>query len=75
MQKKPQHLLRLFRFVHGEKGLALACFEPALRLVDHIDTALTAHDAAVAVPALERAERVLDLHGLLLIRGAQLERR
>jgi hypothetical protein len=37
-------------------GSALTGFEPALRLVDHIDTALTAHDAAIAVTLLERAE-------------------
>jgi hypothetical protein len=43
---------------------ALACFKAALGLVDHIDTALTTHNAAVTVPVLERAERVLDLHGL-----------
>ncbi len=35
---------------------ALTGFEPALRLVDHIDAALTAHDAAIAVALLERAE-------------------
>jgi hypothetical protein len=43
-------------------GSALAGFEPALRLVDDVDTALAAHDAAIAVTLLERAERVLDLH-------------
>jgi hypothetical protein len=42
---------------------ALACLEPALGLVDHVDPALAAHDAAIAVALLERAERVLDLHG------------
>ena len=41
---------------------ALAGFEPALRLVDDVDAALAAHDTAVAVTLLERAERVLDLH-------------
>jgi hypothetical protein len=35
---------------------ALAGFEPALGLVDHIDPALTAHDAAIAMALLERAE-------------------
>ena len=43
---------------------ALTGFEPALGLVDHIDPTLTAHDATIAVTLLERAERVLDLHGL-----------
>ena len=43
-------------------GSALAGFELALRLVDHIDAALAAHDAAIAMTLLERAERVTDLH-------------
>lgn len=38
------------------KRLALTGFEPALGLVDNIDPALTAHDAAIAVALLERAE-------------------
>ena len=46
-------------------GLALTGFEPALRLVDHIDAALTAHDAAIAVALLERAEGVTYLHGFV----------
>ncbi len=49
------------------RDLTLAGFETWLCLVDYIDAALTAHDAAIAVTALERAERVTDLHGLLLI--------
>ena len=47
--------------------LALASFELALRLVDNVDAAFATHNAAITVPVLERAERVLDLHGLLLI--------
>ncbi len=43
--------------------LALAGFELALRLVDHVDAAFATHNTAVTVPVLERAERVLDLHG------------
>ena len=43
--------------------LALASFELALRLVDHVDAAFATHNAAITVPVLERAERVLDLHG------------
>ena len=43
-----------------------------LGLVDHVDPALAAHDAAIAMALLERAERVLDLHGLLLRRGAAM---
>ena len=50
---------------------ALTGFEPALGLVDHVDAAFAAHDTAIAVPVLERTERVLDLHGPLLnCRGA-----
>jgi hypothetical protein len=44
----------------------LTGFEPTLCLVDDVDAAFAAHDTAVAMPVLERAERVLDLHGLLL---------
>ena len=50
--------------------LALASFELALRLVDHVDAAFATHNTAVTVPVLERAERVLDLHGLSPICGA-----
>ena len=42
--------------------LALTGFKAALRLVDDVDAALTAHDTAIAVTLLERAERVLDFH-------------
>ncbi len=41
-------------------------FKPTLRLVDHIDAALTAHDAAIAMALLERAEGVTYLHGRVL---------
>ena len=41
---------------------ALAGFEPALGLVDHVYAAFAAHDPAIAVPVLQRTERVLDLH-------------
>ena len=43
-------------------GSALAGLEPALGLVDHIDPALAAHDAAIAVALLERTERVANFH-------------
>ena len=53
--------------------LALTGFEPALRLVDHIDAALTAHDAAITVTLLERAEGVAYLHGSVpSCRGARI---
>jgi hypothetical protein len=41
----------------------LTGFEPALRFVDHINAAFATHNAAITMPVLERAERVLDLHG------------
>ena len=41
---------------------ALTCFEPTLRLVDHIDTALAAYHTAIAMPVLQRAERVANFH-------------
>ena len=51
---------------------ALTSFETTLGLVDHVDAALPAHDAAVAVALFERAERVCDLHlGLSSYRGAR----
>ena len=49
---------------------ALACLEPALCLVDHVDTALAAHHAAVAMTGLQRTKRVPDFHALSPIRGA-----
>jgi hypothetical protein len=42
---------------------ALASFELALRFVDHVNAAFATHDPAITVPVLQRAERVLDLHG------------
>jgi N-formylglutamate amidohydrolase len=41
----------------------LAGFEPALRFVDHVNAAFATHNTAVAVPILERAERIANLHG------------
>ena len=51
--------------------LALTGFKALLRLVDHIDAALAAHNLAVAVPQLQRAKRVFDLHGSSPCRGAR----
>ena len=34
-----------------------------MRLIDHVDAAFSAHNTAVAVPVLERAERITNLHG------------
>ena len=41
---------------------ALARLVLPLHLVDHVDAALAAHDAAVLVPRLQRPQRVADLH-------------
>ncbi len=48
------------------RGLALTCLEAALRLVDHVDAAFATYHAAITVPVLQRAERVLDFHRPLL---------
>ena len=48
------------------KRSALTSFVTLLGLVDNIDPALAAHDLAIAVTLLERAERVCDFHGALL---------
>ena len=54
-------------------GLALTSFKPTLRLVDYIDAALTAHDAAIAVTLLERTEGVTNFHGACpSCRGARI---
>lgn len=44
-------------------ALALAGFEPALRLVDDVYAALATHNAAITMPVFERTERVANLHG------------
>jgi len=52
-------------------ALALAGFEPTLGLVDYIDPAFTAHDAAIAVAVLQRPEGVANFHEFYpLSRGA-----
>src|SRR4051812_34255461 len=43
---------------------ALAGLETALHLVDHIDPALAADEAVVAVATAQRFQRVTDLHGI-----------
>jgi hypothetical protein len=42
--------------------LSLTRFEPALRLVDHIDTAFAPHDAIVAMAGAQGFERIADFH-------------
>ena len=51
-------------------GSALAGFEPALGLVDHIDATLAAHHAAIAMTGFQRTKRVPDFHTLSPFRGA-----
>src|SRR5690606_33237632 len=48
--------------VKGARASALAGLEARSGLVDDVDAALAANHAVVAVTALERLERVLDLH-------------
>src|SRR5947208_15660619 len=43
--------------------LALARLEARVGLVDDVDAALAAHDAAILVAQLHRLERMTDLHG------------
>ena len=58
----------------ANRVLALAGFEPALRLVDHVDAALAAHNPAIPVARLQGAKRVLDLHVSLQCRPARVRR-
>ena len=60
-QKKPPRKERPFDN-NLQKHLALARFELALRLVDHINAAFASYDAAITVPVLQRAERVTNFH-------------
>jgi hypothetical protein len=48
------------------RALALASFEPAIRLVDDVSTAAPTDHAAIAVARLERLQAVADLHGARL---------
>ena len=50
--------------------LALTGLVALLRLVDHIDAAFTAHNLAIAVTRLQRAERVRNFHRPSPVRGA-----
>jgi hypothetical protein len=42
---------------------ALTGLETALRLIDDVDAALTAHETVVAMAAAERFQRITDFHG------------
>src|SRR5271157_5914231 len=50
-------------------GSALARFISRIGLVDDERAPLSAHDAAVLVPFLQRLQRIDDLHALVLRRG------
>ena len=54
----------------ARSDLALTGLVAGLRLVDDVDPALAAHDPAIPVAQLERAERVGNLHGVLLFFAA-----
>ena len=64
--KGPPDVPRAFVCLHPIRlrgvGSPLTRFEFALGLVDHVHAAFAAHDPAITVPVLQRAERVLDLH-------------
>jgi hypothetical protein len=49
------------------RDTTLARLETALDLVDHVNPALAADQAVVAVAATQRFQRVTDLHGTILI--------
>jgi len=49
------------------RSSALTGFEPALRLIDDVNAAFATHNTAIAMPILERAERIANLHGRLLM--------
>ena len=55
-KKNPTKRWDFFRVPNGTKLLTLTGFEAALRLVNDVYAALTAHDTAVAVTLLQRAE-------------------
>ena len=56
IEKTPPKRWGFFRVPSGTKLLTLTGFETALRLVNDVYAALTAHDTAVAVTLLQRAE-------------------
>ena len=61
IKKPPQRRAAFSGLV--QRDLALAGFEPTLRFVDHVNAAFATHNTAVAMPILERAERIANLHG------------
>ena len=65
MQRGPNFVL------YQPASLALAGFKARVSFVYHIYAAFTAHNAAIAMAALEGAKRVPDFHSLSPILGAQ----
>ena len=61
-RKRPPRFPRAARKSGLLKSSALAGLVTLLRLVDHVDAALAAHDLAIAMTRLQRAERVRNLH-------------
>src|ERR1044072_787981 len=61
-RRKPS-LPPLFEFRDLKSGSALAGLEARVGLVDDVDAALAAHDAAVLVAQLHGLEGMADLHG------------
>ena len=61
-------------FVILSQALALARFEPALRLIDDVNAALAAHNPAITVPVLQRTERVSNLHWSLSLMSRRMTR-
>jgi hypothetical protein len=45
--------------------LTLAGLKAWIRFVNHVETAFTAHDLAVAVTVLERFQRAADFHRII----------
>jgi hypothetical protein len=61
-RKRPPLSPAAASLILGVVNLTLTRFETLLGFVDHINTALAAHYAAIAVTRLQRAERVFNLH-------------
>jgi hypothetical protein len=54
----------------GAAASALACLEPRVLLVNHVNPALAANDAAILVTTLQRFKRIPDFHWLYPRRAA-----
>ncbi len=56
--------------IKPSRKLALTRLEPALGLVDHINPALAADEAVVAMATAQGLQRITDFHGLKPSRAA-----